>query len=54
MPSRPLRPGIEAAVPAALRDPEGRWLALSMRARVAYAKPGLKGASVFSSPCLTR
>jgi iron(III) transport system substrate-binding protein len=27
-------PAIEAAVPAALRDPEGRWLALSMRARV--------------------
>ncbi len=42
--AQPVRsPAIEAAVPAALRDPEGRWLALSMRARVAYAKPGLKG-----------
>ena len=28
---------LEAAVPAALRDPEGRWFALSTRARVAYA-----------------
>ncbi|MGU3538490.1 extracellular solute-binding protein [Methylobacterium sp. A54F] len=30
-------PVLEAAVPAALRDPEGRWFALSTRARVAYA-----------------
>ena len=28
---------LEAAVPATLRDPEGRWFALSSRARVAYA-----------------
>ncbi|NIX77113.1 Fe(3+) ABC transporter substrate-binding protein [Microvirga terricola] len=28
---------IESAVPAQLRDPEGRWFALSMRARAVYA-----------------
>ncbi|GJD78100.1 extracellular solute-binding protein [Methylobacterium gregans] len=28
---------LDAAVPATLRDPEGRWFALSSRARVAYA-----------------
>lgn len=28
---------LEAAVPATLRDPDGRWFALSSRARVAYA-----------------
>ena len=28
---------LEAAVPASLRDPDGRWFALSSRARVAYA-----------------
>jgi len=35
---------VEQVVPANLRDPEGRWVALSMRARVVYAaKPlGLK------------
>ncbi|MEH3144910.1 MAG: extracellular solute-binding protein [Methylobacterium frigidaeris] len=42
--AQPVRsPAVEAAVPASLRDPEGRWLALSIRARVAYAKPDLKG-----------
>ncbi|KAB1076882.1 extracellular solute-binding protein [Methylobacterium soli] len=30
-------PTLEAAVPAALRDADGRWFALSTRARVAYA-----------------
>jgi iron(III) transport system substrate-binding protein len=35
---------LESAVPANLRDPEGQWFALSMRARVLYAskKLGLK------------
>ncbi|WP_112664309.1 Fe(3+) ABC transporter substrate-binding protein [Microvirga flavescens] len=28
---------LEAAIPAQLRDPEGRWFALSMRARAVYA-----------------
>jgi iron(III) transport system substrate-binding protein len=28
---------LEAAIPAALRDPNGQWFALSMRARVVYA-----------------
>ena len=32
---------LEAAVPANLRDPEGRWFALSMRARVVYASKAL-------------
>ena len=32
---------LEAAVPANLRDPEGRWFALSMRARVVYASRSL-------------
>jgi iron(III) transport system substrate-binding protein len=32
---------LEAAVPANLRDPEGRWFALSMRARVVYASRAL-------------
>ncbi len=30
-------PAIEAAVPAALRDPQNRWVSLSLRARVLYA-----------------
>ncbi|MER2264172.1 extracellular solute-binding protein [Methylobacterium oxalidis] len=29
-------PALEAAVPASLRDPDGRWFSLSTRARVAY------------------
>ncbi|MFN3891787.1 MAG: Fe(3+) ABC transporter substrate-binding protein [Beijerinckiaceae bacterium] len=35
---------LEKAIPANLRDPEGRWFALSMRARLVYAskKLGLK------------
>lgn len=33
---------LESAVPAALRDPEGRWFGLSMRARVLYADKDLK------------
>ena len=40
---------LESAVPASLRDPEGRWFALSSRARVAYADardfPDLKALS---------
>ena len=32
---------LEAAVPAPLRDPDGRWFALSMRARVLYADKAL-------------
>ena len=32
---------LEAAVPAPLRDADGRWFALSMRARVLYADKGL-------------
>ena len=33
---------MNAAVPAPLRDANGNWFALSMRARVAYAAPDLK------------
>lgn len=33
---------LEAAIPATLRDPEGRWFALSARARVLYADPDTK------------
>ncbi|BCM84142.1 iron ABC transporter substrate-binding protein [Methylobacterium indicum] len=41
--AQPVRsPALEAAIPAALRDPEGRWFALSTRARVAYADPDLR------------
>ena len=29
--------GLEAAIPASLRDPEGHWFALTRRARVVYA-----------------
>ncbi len=32
---------LESAVPPALRDKDGLWYALSMRARVVYADPGL-------------
>jgi iron(III) transport system substrate-binding protein len=32
---------LESAVPAPLRDPDGRWFALSMRARVLYADKAL-------------
>lgn len=40
--ARPVRsPALEAAVPAPLRDADGRWFALSMRARVLYADKGL-------------
>ena len=40
--ARPVRsPALEAAVPAPLRDADGRWFALSMRARVLYADRGL-------------
>ncbi len=40
--AQPVRsPALEAAVPAALRDPEGRWFGLSMRARVLYADKDL-------------
>lgn len=36
--TQPLRsPALEAAIPAQLRDPQGRWFALSLRARVLYA-----------------
>ncbi len=41
--AQPVRsPTLEAAIPANLRDPEGRWFALSTRARVAYADPDLR------------
>ena len=30
-------PALEAAIPASLRDPEGRWFGLTKRARVVYA-----------------
>lgn len=40
--AQPVRsPAIEAAVPAPLRDADGLWTALSMRARVAYADKDL-------------
>ncbi|WP_375410164.1 extracellular solute-binding protein [uncultured Methylobacterium sp.] len=40
--AQPVRsPVLEAAVPAPLRDAEGRWFALSMRARVVYADKNL-------------
>lgn len=40
--AQPLKSAVlEAAVPANLRDPEGRWFALSMRARVVYASKAL-------------
>jgi iron(III) transport system substrate-binding protein len=36
--TQPLRsPVLEAAIPAQLRDPQGQWFALSLRARVLYA-----------------
>jgi iron(III) transport system substrate-binding protein len=36
--TQPLRsPVLEAAIPAPLRDPQGQWFALSLRARVVYA-----------------
>src|SRR5690606_29497824 len=36
--TQPLRsPALEAAIPAHLRDPQGHWFALSLRARVLYA-----------------
>lgn len=42
---------LESAVPAALRDPEGRWFGLSMRARVLYADKDLKdlGSATYES-----
>ncbi|MFE1602010.1 Fe(3+) ABC transporter substrate-binding protein [Methylobacterium sp. ID0610] len=41
---QPVRSAVlEAAIPAGLRDPEGRWFALSTRARVLYADPDTKG-----------
>lgn len=44
--SQPVRsPVLEAAVPAPLRDAEGRWFALSMRARVVYADKNLTDVS---------
>lgn len=48
--AQPVKSGtLESAVPATLRDPEGRWFALSSRARVAYADardfPDLKALS---------
>jgi iron(III) transport system substrate-binding protein len=40
--AQPVRsPALEAAVPATLRDPDGRWFGLSMRARVLYADKDL-------------
>ena len=33
---------VEAAIPPALRDKDGQWFALSMRARLVYADAGLK------------
>ncbi|ACA20148.1 extracellular solute-binding protein family 1 [Methylobacterium sp. 4-46] len=42
--AQPVRsPVLEAAIPANLRDPEGRWFALSTRARVLYADPDTRG-----------
>lgn len=38
-------PAIDAAVPAALRDGQNRWVSLSLRARVLYAAKDLKLAS---------
>jgi iron(III) transport system substrate-binding protein len=35
-------PAAEAAIPPALRDKDGQWFALSMRARLVYADAGLK------------
>ncbi|MGV8839476.1 MAG: extracellular solute-binding protein [Bauldia sp.] len=34
-------PVLDEAIPANLRDPDGNWFALSMRARVAYVSPAL-------------
>lgn len=34
---------LTAAIPAQLRDPQGHWFALSMRARIVYAAKGLQG-----------
>ena len=40
--AQPVRsPVLEAAIPATLRDADGRWFALSMRARVLYADKDL-------------
>lgn len=36
---------VEAAVPSVLRDKDGQWVALSMRARLVYADAGLKDLS---------
>jgi iron(III) transport system substrate-binding protein len=44
--AQPVRsPALEAAVPAPLRDADGRWFALSMRARVLYADKDLNDLS---------
>ncbi|WP_050783570.1 Fe(3+) ABC transporter substrate-binding protein [Methylobacterium nodulans] len=41
---QPVRSAVlEAAIPAPLRDADGRWFALSTRARVLYADPDTKG-----------
>ncbi|WP_208543240.1 Fe(3+) ABC transporter substrate-binding protein [Marilutibacter alkalisoli] len=41
--AQPLQSGVlEAAIPAHLRDPEGRWFALSLRDRVLYAEKDLE------------
>ncbi|GGC85225.1 iron ABC transporter substrate-binding protein [Chelatococcus reniformis] len=40
--TQPVRsPALDGAVPPQLRDPEGHWFALSLRARVLYAAKGL-------------
>ena len=40
--TRPIESALlDAAVPPNLRDPDGRWYALSLRARVLYARKGL-------------
>lgn len=46
---QPVRsPALDAAVPAGLRDKDGRWFALSTRARVLYADPDTKGLEGFT------
>lgn len=47
-------PGLDALVPASLRDPEGRWFGLTKRIRViAYAKDRVKAEDVASMDALT-
>jgi iron(III) transport system substrate-binding protein len=47
--SQPLRsPALEQAIPAQLRDADGHWFALSMRARVLYAAKGRTDLQAFT------